>query len=158
MSERGPKSLILFDGVCNLCSASVNFIINRDPHERFEFAPLQSPLGQKTLAEHGLSESSNLSTMVLIEDDRCFTRSSAAPRVARHLKFPWPMLYITILIPRFLRDAFYNWIARNRYRWFGKRDACRMPTPELASRFRSEIRGQKSQVKSTESASLTSDL
>jgi predicted DCC family thiol-disulfide oxidoreductase YuxK len=140
MNAAEPKSLILFDGVCNLCNSAVNFIIDRDPEGRFEFAPLQSPLGESTLSEKGMTDASNLSTMVLVEDGRCFTRSTAALRIGRRLKFPWPLLYGMIIVPRFLRDWLYNRVAKNRYRWFGKHETCRMPTAELAARFRDTAR------------------
>lgn len=127
-------SLILFDGVCNFCNASVNFIIRRDPKGVFRFAPLQSEAGKKTLQKFHLS-TTDLDTMVLIEGDRFFTRSSAGLRIARRLTGLWPLLFIFIIIPKFLRDAVYNLVARNRYKWWGKRDACMVPTPEVKKRF-----------------------
>jgi predicted DCC family thiol-disulfide oxidoreductase YuxK len=128
------RPLILFDGVCNFCNASVAFIIKRDPEGVFKFAPLQSDAGQVLLRKFSLS-TTDLDTMVLIEDDRAFTRSTAGLRIARHLKWPWPLSYAFIAVPKFLRDAVYRFIARNRYKWWGKRDACMVPTAEERERF-----------------------
>jgi predicted DCC family thiol-disulfide oxidoreductase YuxK len=126
--------LILFDGVCNLCNASVLFVIDRDPSARFAFAPLQSAAAQRLLAERG-HRSADLSSVLLVEGDHVYERSTAALRVARHLSGAWPLLYAFIVVPRPLRDAVYRVVARNRYRWFGREDACRVPTPELRARF-----------------------
>ena len=138
MSNLGPtKSLVLFDGVCNLCNGAVNFIIDHDPAGRFEFAPLQSKLANEILNQNGENRVVSLKTVILVEDHRCFARSTAALRIARHLDgFGW-MSYVGIVIPSAIRDAVYDWIAQHRYRWFGQRDACRMPSDEVAKRFRS---------------------
>ncbi|HMB91714.1 MAG TPA: thiol-disulfide oxidoreductase DCC family protein [Rhodothermales bacterium] len=127
-------ALILFDGVCNLCNSSVNFIIDRDPEGYFKFAALQDEAAQPILDRYGLS-ADYTDSIVLIEDGQCYRQSDAALRVARHLRGAWPVLHNLVLLPRPLRDALYDWIARNRYRWFGKRDTCRIPTPELRARF-----------------------
>lgn len=134
MSYTETASIVLFDGVCHLCNSSVNFIIRHDPHGRLKFAPLQSPVGQELLRQHNLS-SDILDTFVLIESGRAYTRSTAALRVARRLSGLWPVAYVGIVVPRPIRDAVYRLIARNRYRWFGKRDACMMPTAEVKARF-----------------------
>ena len=110
------------------------FIIARDPEARFRFAPLQSETGRRLLAESGAGDLSR-DSIVVIDNDRAYTRSAAALQIARRLRFPWRLLYALILIPPFLRDKVYDLIARNRYRWFGKRDVCMTPTPELRSRF-----------------------
>jgi predicted DCC family thiol-disulfide oxidoreductase YuxK len=128
------EAIVLFDGVCNLCNASVNFAIDRDPRGRIAFASLQSPAGQELLAEHHLS-TSNFDTMVLITGGRAYTRSSAALRLLGKLRMPWPLLTPLLVIPPPLRNLVYSCIAHNRYRWFGRSDACRVPTPELQSRF-----------------------
>jgi predicted DCC family thiol-disulfide oxidoreductase YuxK len=128
------ESILLFDGVCNLCNAAVNFVIDRDPRARIKFASLQSAAGQQLLQRFGLS-TSDFDTMVLIEGDRYYTRSTAGLRVARHLKKPWPLLYGLIIVPPPLRNLVYNFIARHRYRWFGRSQECRVPTPELKARF-----------------------
>lgn len=126
--------IVLFDGVCNFCNASVNFIIDHDPADRFRFAPLQSPLGEQLLARFGLAHQ-KIDSVVLIEAGRCFIKSTAAVRVARHLAPPWPALALLIMIPTGLRDLLYDWFARHRYQWFGRSDSCRMPTPQLRRRF-----------------------
>lgn len=130
----GEPSVVLFDGVCNLCNGSVQFLLKRDPEGRFRFASLQSDAGRSLLAEHGLAMDC-LSSVLLIEDGRVWQESSAALRIARHLPGPWKLLRVFAAVPRPLRDAVYRWIARNRYRWFGKAEACWLPTPELKERF-----------------------
>ena len=124
--------VVLFDGVCNLCNASVTFIIDRDPEALFRFAPLQSDVGRALVAE---CEVEGEDSIVLVEDGRCHVRSDAALRIARRLDGLWPLLGVLLIVPRPLRDAVYRLIARNRYRWFGKQDACRLPTPDLRARF-----------------------
>ena len=127
-------SLILFDGLCNLCSGSVQFVVGRDPAGRFQFAPLQSVSAQRVLQEHGVADVLP-DSIVLVEDGRVFTRSTAALRIARRLPFPWPLVSALIAVPRPLRDMVYALGARYRYRWFGKLDCCMMPTAALRSRF-----------------------
>ena len=105
MNETHP--VVLFDGVCNLCNHSVQFIIRRDKKDQFRFAALQGKTGQEILARHGLPADS----------------------------FPWSVFYVYIIIPRFIRDGIYRWIARNRYRWFGRQESCMIPTPELRKKF-----------------------
>ena len=125
---------MLFDGVCNLCNGFVRFIIARDPRGRFRFASLQSPAAAALLngrLQHGLLPDS----IVLVEGDDIYTQSTAALRVAGGLRFPWNLWYGFMLVPRPLRDIVYAWVARNRYRWFGKRDVCMVPTPDLRARF-----------------------
>lgn len=129
-----PRPILFFDGVCNLCNASVNFVLKRDKAGRFRFATLQSPAAAELLDPFGL-KASDLDTVVLLEDGRAYTRSTAALRVARRLRFPWNLLYAFILLPRFVRDPLYRFVARRRYRWFGKTETCRVPTPEVRSRF-----------------------
>ncbi len=127
-------AVILFDGTCNLCNSSVNFIIDRDKHNRFRFAALQSDAAVRYLIkEAGLSN--DVDSIVLIEKGRVYQQSGAALRIARQLSGLWPMLYIFILVPPPLRDGLYNWIARNRYSFFGKTETCRIPTPELRALF-----------------------
>ncbi len=126
--------IVLFDGVCNFCNASVQFVIDHDPRDRFRFAPLQSPLGGRLLKQGGLA-GQKIESVVLVEAGRCWIKSTAALRIARRLRWPWPMLSLLILLPVGLRDLLYDWLARHRYRWFGRSDRCRMPTPELRRRF-----------------------
>ncbi len=128
------RAVILFDGVCNLCNAAVNFVIERDPEARFRFAPLQSDAGRELLARSD-SKTAAPDSVVLIVGDRACVKSSAALRIAAHLAAPWPLLSAFRIVPRPMRDFVYDWIARNRYRWFGRRDACMLPTPALEERF-----------------------
>lgn len=131
--------VILFDGVCNLCNGAVNFIIDRDKPGRFRFAALQSQRASALLVQQGakpLVAGTDPDSMVLLEDGKLYEQSTAALRIARRLSGVWPVLYyLFIWVPRPIRDWVYRVIARNRYRWFGKTDACRMPTPALKARF-----------------------
>jgi len=128
------KPIILFDGVCNLCNGAVQFVIKRDPVGKFLFASLQSEEGKKLLQQFQLPQE-DFSSFVLIEDDKIYTRSTGALKVAKQLKGAIKLLYAFIIVPKFIRDAVYNWIARNRYKWFGKKNECMLPTPELKERF-----------------------
>jgi len=122
------RAVVLFDGVCNLCNASVNFIIKRDPRCRFSFAALQSEAGQALLARHKIA-GQRPDSVILLEEGRVFMRSTAALRIARRLSGLWPLLYPLVLVPIPIRDKLYDWVARHRYRWFGRREQCRLPTP-----------------------------
>jgi predicted DCC family thiol-disulfide oxidoreductase YuxK len=131
--------LVLFDGVCNLCNGAVRFLIDRDPDASLRFASLQSEAGRAALHVHGgVVNDGDPDTMVLIEDGHMYERSTAALRIARHLRRPYKWLYAFVLVPRVWRDVVYGWVARHRYRWFGRTDVCRVPTPELRARFLSE--------------------
>ena len=136
--EESAHPVLLFDGVCNLCNGSVQFILRRDPEARFRFASLQSAVGQRYLDELRIGRQA-LDSMILIEGGRWFRESDAALRIARLLPGPWKMLGLFRLLPRPLRDRLYRFIARNRYRWFGKRESCWLPTPELRGRFLDSI-------------------
>jgi predicted DCC family thiol-disulfide oxidoreductase YuxK len=129
-----PHAVVLFDGVCNLCNGFVQFVIPRDPHGHFRFAALQSPVAARLLAQARVTPG-DAETVVLIEDGRAFFRSSAALRIARGLRFPWPLLYGLMVLPRPIRDWVYDLIARNRLRWFGQRDQCMIPEPGIRERF-----------------------
>ena len=122
--------VVLFDGVCNLCNGAVRFILARDPAARFRFASLQSDAARRLLGGGGPVE-----TIVLLEAGKTYNKSTAALRIARGLRFPWPLFYAFVTVRRPLRDLIYDWVARHRYRWFGKRDTCMLPTPELRERF-----------------------
>ena len=127
--------ILLFDGVCNLCAGAVRFAITRDRDARLRFTPLQSPVGQELLRRHGC-EPDALDTVVLIDAAGAHVRSTAALRLLGQLPAPWRWLGPPLLLlPRRLRDAVYDFVARHRYRWFGRRDACLVPTPELRARF-----------------------
>lgn len=132
-----PPTIILFDGVCNLCSGVVHFLIARDPHARFRFAALQSEAARAACARvgHELPASTTPSTVVVIEQGRALERSDAALAIARRLPFPWPMFGVFGVLPRGIRDALYRILARHRYRWFGRTSECMVPTPELRCRF-----------------------
>ena len=129
-----PFSLILFDGYCNLCSGTVQFILKHDRKAKFCFASLQSENGKALLQKHQLPTDS-FGTFVLVENNTVFTKSTAALRIVKSLSGMWPLLYVAIIIPRFLRDAIYNLVARNRYKWFGWRDSCWMPDSKWKDRF-----------------------
>lgn len=128
------QDVLLFDGVCNLCNGAVNFIIDHDPKGHFKFAALQSDFGQLKLEELGYDQE-DFDSLVLLSDDKVFKKSTAALHIAKKLSGLYPLLYIFIIIPPFIRHAVYDVIAKNRYKWWGKRDSCRMPTPELQARF-----------------------
>jgi predicted DCC family thiol-disulfide oxidoreductase YuxK len=127
-------SLVLFDGACNLCNGFVQFVVARDPGGRFQFGALQSASARRVLELHD-TPAPLPDAIVLVDDGQLFTRSTAALRIARRLTFPWPLAYAFLAVPRPLRDWIYDLIARHRYRWFGTRDHCMVPTPALRSRF-----------------------
>ncbi|WP_408007853.1 thiol-disulfide oxidoreductase DCC family protein [Pseudalkalibacillus sp. A8] len=127
------SKILLFDGECNLCNGIVQFVIKRDPSAQFKFAALQSETGQKLLKQYNLPP--RFDSFVLIENDKAYQKSSAGLKVARHLNGGWHLFTIFKIIPTPIRDVVYNFIARNRYKWFGKRDSCMMPTPDIKSRF-----------------------
>jgi predicted DCC family thiol-disulfide oxidoreductase YuxK len=128
------EPIMLFDGVCNFCNASVNFLLDHDPEQRLRFAALQSAAGQRLL-RHFRLRAADFDTLVLVEGPHCYVRSTAALRIAARLNGPWRFLAALLLVPTFLRDYAYEVVARNRYRWFGKSESCRMPIPELRQRF-----------------------
>ena len=128
----GP--ILLFDGVCNLCDHSVQFVLDHDASGAFRFASLQSEVGRQLVGQCGM-DPDVLDSIVLVENGRCYVRSDAAWRVAQRLDAPWRWAAVGRVVPRGLRDRIYDWVARNRYRWFGTRDACRIPTPDVRSRF-----------------------
>ncbi|MBK8229467.1 MAG: DUF393 domain-containing protein [Candidatus Eisenbacteria bacterium] len=131
--------IILFDGVCNLCRGSVALVVRNDPGGRFRFAARQSPAARALLAKCGGGRvdaaSGSPESIVLIQNGTCFDRSEAILRIASRLGFPWRLLGLFRLIPRPLRDRAYDQVARGRYRWFGRRDSCLIPTPDLRARF-----------------------
>jgi predicted DCC family thiol-disulfide oxidoreductase YuxK len=132
MQSENP--ILLFDGVCNLCNGFVQFVIRRDPRAIFRYTSLQSEQGQALLAQLGFN-TAEFDTVILIHKDKVYTHSDVALQIVRRLGGFWPALYVLRFIPKALRDGLYNWVARNRYRWFGKKDQCMVPTPELKSRF-----------------------
>ena len=126
--------LILFDGVCNFCNSSINFIIDHDPKKHFKFAPLQSELGQSILTQFG-KNTNDFDSVILLKDNQLFQKSEAALEITKYLSGGWKYLSIFGIFPTFLLNFFYDIIAKNRYRIFGKTETCRMPTPELRERF-----------------------
>ncbi|MEP7164689.1 MAG: thiol-disulfide oxidoreductase DCC family protein [Ferruginibacter sp.] len=126
--------IILFDGICNLCNSSVQYVIKHDPHAIFRFASLQGETGQQLLKQYGLPPN-DLNSFVLIRDNKLYTRSAAALNVAKQLTGSTRFLYGFIIVPPFIRNAVYDLIAKNRYKWFGKKEACMIPTAALRSRF-----------------------
>ena len=126
--------IILFDGICNLCNSSVQYVIKHDPGALFKFASLQSEQGQNLLKQFNLA-ANDLNSFVLIQDNKAYTRSTAALKVAKQLNGAIKLLYGFIIVPAFIRDAVYKLIARNRYKWFGRKDQCMVPTPEVKSKF-----------------------
>lgn len=133
--ENAAPPVVLFDGVCNLCTASVQFIVARDPRGTIRFASLQSRAAGRLLAPLGVTPAPEPQTVLLLEDGRLYTRSTAALRIARKLSGLWPLLIVFLAVPRPLRDAVYDFIGRHRYRWFGRTEACWLPTPALRARF-----------------------
>ncbi len=127
-------AIVLFDGVCNFCNSSVNFVIERDSAGYFKFAPLQSDIGVELIEKHGI-DPADTDSVILVEDDKAYTHSTGALRIARKLDGIWSWNYAFIVVPRPIRDLFYKLFAKNRYRLFGKQDACMMPTPEIRARF-----------------------
>ncbi|MGY5847291.1 thiol-disulfide oxidoreductase DCC family protein [Salegentibacter sp. HM20] len=129
------KKIILFDGVCNLCNNSVNFIIKHDKKDVFRFASLQSEIGQKLVSERGL-DPEELDSIVLIEPGVAYYRkSTAALEISRELSGGYSLLKNFLFLPESLRDVVYDLVANNRYKWFGKQESCMIPTPELKAKF-----------------------
>ncbi len=128
------KLLLLFDGYCNLCSGSVVFILKREKKDWFRFASLQSSFARSLLEKYGLTKDAP-DSIVLFEGDKIYFQSTAALRAARKLRWPWPVFYVFIILPRFIRDPIYNFIARNRYKWFGRKEQCFVPDRGVKHKF-----------------------
>ena len=126
--------IILFDGVCNFCNGAVNFTIKRDKKKIIKFAPLQSEIGKTLMQQFGLPEN-DMRSFLLIENGKVYNRSAAALRVCRHLKGLWPLCYGFMIVPAFIRNVVYDFIAKNRYKWFGQTEECMVPTPDVRARF-----------------------
>lgn len=131
----GP--IVFFDGVCNLCNRSVDFILKRDSKKIFRFVSLQSKIANDLLEMEGVY-AQNMRTIILLKNGKIFYRSSAILEIVRQLTAPWPLLYVFKLVPRFVRDGLYNLVSKNRYSWFGKRDTCRVPSIDERARFLEE--------------------
>ncbi len=128
------SAIILFDGVCNFCNGSVNFVIAHDQKNYFKFAPLQSDVARDLLEKHNIDKAST-DSVILIEDEKAYTHSTAGLRITRKLDGIWSWLYILIIVPKFIRDFFYKLFAKFRYKLFGKKDVCMMPTAEIRGKF-----------------------
>jgi predicted DCC family thiol-disulfide oxidoreductase YuxK len=128
------NEIVLFDGVCNFCDASVQFIIRHEKQAGLNFASLQSPTGQSLLKKYGLADK-GIDSVVYIHNGKAYSKSSAALRLTARLKGLYPLLFGFLLVPPFIRNAVYDYIARNRYKWYGKKDSCMIPSPEIIRRF-----------------------
>ncbi|PKP25774.1 MAG: thiol-disulfide oxidoreductase [Bacteroidetes bacterium HGW-Bacteroidetes-2] len=131
---KGDKKIVLFDGVCNLCNNSVTFIIKKDKKDRFRFAALQSKIGKGLVQKYHI-DISKLDSILLIEGETYSYKSTAALHIAKHLGGVYSMFYTLIVLPPIVRNFFYDIIAKNRYKWFGKKESCMIPTPELKAKF-----------------------
>lgn len=127
------KAIILFDGLCNLCNGAVQFVIRHDPKAFYSFAPLPSDFACNLLAQQQHQDAYR--SIIYVEREKVYTSSTAVLKICRHLSGGWPLAQIFLVIPRFIRDGVYDFIARHRYRWFGKREECMLPAPELKKRF-----------------------
>ena len=129
------RTVLLFDGVCNVCNGFVQCVIKRDADGYYRVAALQSEVAQFLLEESGYTGSKEISTVILVEDGRVFSHSDVGLKMVSRLGGLWPVLAIFQIIPKGIRDRIYNWVARNRYRWFGKQESCMIPTPDIQQRF-----------------------
>ena len=134
MNTESKHKVILFDGVCNLCNSFVNFVIRNDKKEVFKFAPIQSNFGEIALKKHRIN-SKDTDSIILIDDDNYYIKSSAALYIAKNLSGAYPLLFCFMLVPKFMRNWVYDFIAKNRYKWYGKKESCMIPTPELIDKF-----------------------
>lgn len=134
MSNELTHPVILFDGVCNLCCGSVQFIINHDKKKTFRFASLQSNFAERVL-QNTITKSGNINSIILLQEGKYYYRSTAALMIAKKLNGLFPLFYCLIIIPNFIRDSVYSFIANHRYQWFGKRNECWLPTKELRELF-----------------------
>lgn len=129
------KKLILFDGVCNLCDGAVQYVIERDKNNEFLFAPLQSDTGKEVIKAYNIDTKKTDSIVLYIPKKGVFFKSTAALKMAFYLSFPAKLWAIFLIVPNFIRNWVYDYIAKNRYKWFGKKEECMIPTPELKAKF-----------------------
>lgn len=134
MRIQDKYDIVMFDGVCNLCNDAVDFIMLRDKNDKFKFGALQEDTSKEILKEYKVKEG-YLDSIILIKGDNIFYKSRAALEIAKNLSGLWPMTFAFIIIPSFIRDPIYDWIAKNRYKWFGKRETCRFPSEEERAKF-----------------------
>jgi predicted DCC family thiol-disulfide oxidoreductase YuxK len=132
--QSNSKSIVYFDGVCNLCESSVQFIIRKNKKKNIQFASLQGSHGQAFLIENNFN-TSEFSSLVYVEKGKIYAKSSGALRITKQLKGLWPLMICFLIVPKFIRDAVYNYVAKNRYKWYGKKTSCWLPTLELKQRF-----------------------
>lgn len=137
MIEKLPKQkqLILFDGVCNLCNSSIQYVIKYDKNDRFRFAPLQSDIGKQIIAKYEIDTTKTDSILLYSNENGISAKSTAALKVAKQLGFPRNVMTVFLIVPAFIRNWVYDYIAKNRYKWYGKKEACMIPTPELRAKF-----------------------
>ena len=128
------QKIILFDGVCNLCNGAVTYIIKRDKKNVFKFAALQSEIGQQLISKFNI-DTSKVDSIIFIDGEKHYTKSSAALHIAKQLSGAYPLLFGFMVVPKFIRNSVYDYIAKNRYKWFGKKESCMIPTAELKSKF-----------------------
>jgi predicted DCC family thiol-disulfide oxidoreductase YuxK len=133
-NPHSDKPILFFDGVCNLCEGFVQWVVKRDKEGIIYYASLQSDFAKEFTASTDLKVQ-EVSSVILYHQGRFYTESDAPLKLIRLLGYPWKLAYPFIILPRIIRDNIYRWIARNRYRWFGKKEACMIPTPELQNRF-----------------------
>ena len=134
--EMSAQRIILFDGICNFCNRWVNFIIRHDKKGKIKLAALQSEAGKRILKENNLAQLiDNMDTFIFIDEEKNYTRSSAGIRIAKYLNGGWKLFFVFIIVPKFIRDGVYNWLAKNRYKWWGKRNECMIPTQDVKERF-----------------------
>lgn len=134
MNDKTEEPVLLFDGVCNLCDGSVQFILRHEKNSDLKFAAIQSEAGQKLLSQKGI-DPGQIDSVILIKGGKVYTESDAVLNVTKFLRFPYGLCNVLLVVPKPVRNFFYKKVASNRYRWFGKRDSCMMPTPSLKNRF-----------------------
>ncbi len=134
MNSELAYKVILFDGVCNLCNSSVNFVIRHDKKGVFKFAPLQSDFGEQALKKYGIN-TKDTDSIILIDNNKYYIKSSAALHIAKHLSGAYPLLFCFMIVPKFIRNWVYDYVAKNRYKWYGKKESCMIPRPELKKKF-----------------------
>jgi predicted DCC family thiol-disulfide oxidoreductase YuxK len=134
MRVQDKYKIVLFDGVCNLCNNAIDFIITRDKKNRFKVGALQEIASKNILKDYQINEE-YLDSLIYIHKNQVYYKSRAALEIAKNLNRLWPLLYVFIIIPSFLRNPIYDWIARNRYKWFGKKETCRLPTGDEKRKF-----------------------
>ena len=134
MNTKSKHKIILFDGLCNLCNTSVNFVIRNDKKGVFRFAPIQTNFGESTLKKYHI-KTKDTDSIILIDKDKYYIKSTAALHIAKELAGAYPLLFCFMIVPKFIRNLIYDLVAKNRYKWFGKKESCMIPTPELKDKF-----------------------